>query len=135
MVTKAMRKLQFSINTNRPDGDLIQKENLQYTWKRMVEIADDHYEPGKFTTFPAYESTSSVVVLKSLVSGPRYAQNLHRNVIYKGGKVSSLTFSSFDSQNPEKLWEWMEGRRKNEPHPEQERLSYERVLIVIVSFC
>tara|TARA_B100000497_G_C7682745_1_gene413238 strand:- start:679 stop:2562 length:1884 start_codon:yes stop_codon:yes gene_type:complete len=108
---KATRKLRFSIATNWPYKQLIDKQNLQYTWKKMVEIADAHYEPGKFTSFPAYEWTSSVAVLKSLISGPPYAQNLHRNVIFKGGKVSGLPFSSFDSQNPEDLWEWMANQR------------------------
>ena len=110
-VIKAFRSLRTSIALNRPKKELIQRENLQDAWKRMVDIADQHYDPGTFTTFPAYEWTSSPGVLRSLVIGPKYAQNLHRNVIYKGGKVSPVPFSSFDSQNPEKLWEWMEVQR------------------------
>jgi len=108
----AMSNLRLSIGLNWPRKKLIQQNNLQDTWQRMVEIADAHYEPGTFTTFPAFEWTSSVGVKSSLVIGPRYAQNLHRNVIYKGGQVSSLPFSSFDSQNPERLWDWMELQRE-----------------------
>ena len=37
---------------------------------------------------------------------------MHRNVIFKGGKVAGLPFSSFDSQNPEDLWKWMEVQRE-----------------------
>ena len=110
-VKKAARNLRLSISLNWPYDELVQKENLQKTWAEMVEIADKHYEPGKFTTFPAYEWTSSVSVKKSLIIRPMYAQNLHRNVIFKGGKVSALPYSSFDSQNPEELWEWMEAQR------------------------
>ncbi len=111
VVRKAFRKLQFSMGTNWPYKELIKPKDLEHTWEKMVEIADQHYEPGTFTTFPAYEWTSSPAVYRSLIAGPRYAQNLHRNVIYKGGKVSGRPFSSFDSQNPELLWEWMEKQR------------------------
>ena len=75
-------------------------------------IRDRHYEPGKFTTFPAFEWTSSIAVYSSLISSSPYAQNLHRNVIFKGGKVSGIPFSSFDSQNPEDLWKWMDLQRQ-----------------------
>lgn len=112
VVKKAFRKFQFSIATNWPNKKLIQKKDLQYTWKQMVDAADRHYEPGTFTTFAAYEWTSSPAVFRSLVFGPRFAQNLHRNVIFKGGKVSALPFSSFSSQNPEDLWHWMDLQRK-----------------------
>lgn len=107
-VIKAFRRLQFSIGTNWPFEELIQPERLQNTWQRMVEAADRHYAPGTFTTFPAYEWTSSPAVY---LNWPQYAQNLHRNVIFKGGKVAGNVFSSFDSQNPEDLWKWMESQR------------------------
>lgn len=112
IVKKAMRKLQLSIATNWPIRELVEEKDLQYTWKKMVEIADNHYEPGTFTTFPAYEWTSSPAEYTSLIAGPRFARNLHRNVIYKGGKVSQRPFSSFDSQNPERLWDWMEHQQE-----------------------
>ena len=105
---KAFGKIGFSIATNWPYKELIRKDLLQNTWQKNIEAADRHYEPGKFTTFPAYEWTSSPA---KYLAWPQYAQNLHRNVIFKGGKVSGLPFSSFDSQNPEDLWKWMDLQR------------------------
>lgn len=110
----AVKKIRRSIAMNSPYEELIDPEVLKSTWKRIVEAADRHYVPGEFTTFPAFEWTSSIGVLTSLLSSSPYAQNLHRNVIFKGGKVSGLPFSSFDSQNPEDLWEWMELQRENQ---------------------
>ena len=73
-----------------------------------MEAADRHYEPGKFTTFPAYEWTSNPAPTFTL---KQYAQNLHRNVVFKGGKVSGIPFSAFNSQDPEDLWAWMDKER------------------------
>ncbi len=109
---KANRNLRLSIATNWPYQELITQDILQGTWQKIVEAADQHYEPGKFTTFPAFEWTSSIAVYSSLISSSPYAQNLHRNVIFKGGKVSGIPFSSFDSQNPEDLWKWMDLQRQ-----------------------
>lgn len=39
--------------------------------------------------------------------------NLHRNVIFRGAdKLPSMPFSRFHSQNPEGLWNWMDGLRE-----------------------
>ncbi len=105
---KAFGKIGFSLATSWPYKELIKGDVIQNTWEQIVAAADRHYEPGKFTTFPAYEWTSSPAVI---LNWPQYAQNMHRNVIFKGGKVSGIPFSSFDSQNPEDLWEWMELQR------------------------
>lgn len=40
------------------------------------------------------------------------SQNLHRCVIFKGSKVPDLPFSSFDSQDAEDLWTYLENARK-----------------------
>lgn len=107
---EAFGKIGTSLARNEPMSDLNNKEVNKTTWKRIVEIANQFYEPGKFTTFAAYEWTSSPSAndAKKL-----YARNLHRNVIYKSDNVSELPFTSFDSQNPEKLWEWMDKERAN----------------------
>ena len=105
---KAFGQIGFSIAMNMAYKSLIKADVIRSTWKKTVEAADEHYEPGTFTTFPAYEWTSS---LGEFFAKPQYAKNMHRNVIYKGGKVSGMPYSSFNSQNPEKLWEWMELQR------------------------
>ncbi len=107
---KAFGELGTGIATNAPNLSLIKKEDLQSTWAEMVASAERHNDPGKFTTFPAYEWTSSPGVNDA---EPEYARNLHRNVIFKGSKVPGLPFSSFDSQHPEDLWKWMETQRAN----------------------
>ena len=69
----------------------------------VVEIADRHYEPGKFTTFPGFEWTSN----------PDW-RNLHRVVFFKDSKnVPKQPMSAIDSDVPEELWKWMELQRSN----------------------
>jgi hypothetical protein len=72
-------------------------------WQREVEFANRNYQPGKFTTFIAYEWTS-------MGQGVTMA-NLHRNVIFKGNSAP-YPFTSFDSKKPEDLWNWLEAIRK-----------------------
>ena len=65
------------------------------TWARNIAAANENYQPGKFTTFLAYEWTS-------MPNG----QNLHRNVIFKGDKAP-LPFTSIDSNKPQDLWAYL----------------------------
>ena len=69
-------------------------------WREIVTAADRHYAPGKFTTFAAYEWTSSPD-----------GQTLHRNVIFADTEDLPLPFSAVDSQNPEDLWRYLERQR------------------------
>jgi hypothetical protein len=72
-------------------------------WRDSIEAADQHYIPGRFTTFAAYEYTSST----------DDRGNLHRNVVFRGtDKLPAVPFSRFHSQNPEGLWDWMDGLRE-----------------------
>jgi len=105
----AFGKIGLSMATSWPYKELLEKDIIQSTWQRIVAAADRHYDPGKFTTFPAFEWTSNPGVVMSI---PQYAQNMHRNVVFKGGKVSGVPFSAFNSQDPEDLWAWMD---KNMP--------------------
>lgn len=65
------------------------------TWARNIAAANSAYQPGKFTTFVAYEWTS-------MPSG----QNLHRNVIFRGASAPS-PFTAQDSTDPQDLWTWL----------------------------
>ncbi|HWM68638.1 MAG TPA: DUF3604 domain-containing protein [Steroidobacteraceae bacterium] len=70
------------------------------TWQREIEAANHNYQPGRFTTFIAYEWSSA----------PN-GSNLHRNIIFRGDTAPS-PFTALDSQKPEDLWAWLEQIRK-----------------------
>ena len=69
-------------------------------WQETISSVEARNDPGRFTTFIAYEYTS-------MPGG----QNLHRNVIFKGSGVIDLPFSSIESENPEDLWSVLEKER------------------------
>lgn len=72
----------------------------QSAWEREVAAANRYYEPGKFTTFIAYEWTA-------MIDGA----NLHRNVIFRGDKAPN-PFTSAHSAKPEDLWSFLHVIRK-----------------------
>lgn len=73
-------------------------------WVDTVAAAEQYNQPGEFTTFVAYEYTTS--------SDDR--GNLHRNVIFRDAdKLPAVPFSRFHDQNPEGLWDWMDNLRDN----------------------
>ena len=77
------------------------RDTHQSAWKDVAEAAERHNNPGEFTTFIAYEFTSS---------GPGQS-NLHRNIIFQDSKAPIQPFSLADSRNPEDLWDWMDNLR------------------------
>ena len=81
--------------------DLLDPEIVRVAWRSTIDAAERHNDPGAFTSFVGYEYTTS--------SGR--AENLHRNVIFRGSDVPDLPFSALDSANPEVLWAWMDGLR------------------------
>ena len=65
-------------------------------WDRVIDNAERHNEPGRFTTFIGYEWSSM----------PDTA-NLHRNVVFRDGAEAVrqvLPFSAMDGTDPEDLW-------------------------------
>lgn len=73
--------------------------NMKSVWQQYIATADKFNEPGRFTAMIGYEWTS--------VPG---GNNLHRNIMFRDGqdKASQIVpFSAWQSEDPEKLWEWM----------------------------
>jgi hypothetical protein len=87
------------------DGSLSRQEVLgvvRSAWEDTVDAADQFNDPGRFTTFAAYEYTTSSADMG----------NLHRNVIFEGTEnLPREPFSRAHSANPEDLWSWMDELR------------------------
>jgi hypothetical protein len=72
---------------------------MKSVWQQYTATAEKFNEPGRFTAMVGFEWTS--------VPG---GNNLHRNVLFRDGKTLAdqiLPFSAWQSEDPEKLWEWM----------------------------
>jgi len=80
--------------------DFYDETIIRSAWQEVVEAAERHNEPGKFTTFVGYEFTAS----------GKARENLHRNVIFRGAGPD-LPFSVLQSGNPEDLWDWLDTQR------------------------
>jgi hypothetical protein len=100
---EAYKEILAGISSGKEDPDLASDDIKKNIWREIVETADKYYEPGSFTTFPAFEWTSN----------PN-SQNLHRVVLFQNSSaVPEIPYSAMVSDKPEDLWTWMELQRKN----------------------
>jgi len=86
---------------NALEGD----DMLRTYWYMETAAAEKYNEPGLFTALIGYEWSSA----------PGGA-NLHRNIIFRDDKDMAdtiLPFSSYDSVDPEDLWEFLDAYEKN----------------------
>ena len=91
--------LEFAEDLNNNTARIPFGKTARSTWDFMTETADEYNDPGAFTAFIGYEWTSTPG-----------GNNLHRVVIFKDGADKAaqvVPFSSFDSADPEALWEYM----------------------------
>jgi len=83
--------------------DYIEESSFRHSvWEDVIANADRHNQPGKFTAFSGYEWTS-------IYNG------VHRVVIFKDSADSVrqvLPFSTLDSQDPERLWDYLSDYEK-----------------------
>ena len=96
----AFQKLFPYLNKSDKPDDLVNNDVMKSAWREIIDTANKHNDPGRFTTLIGYEYTS----------GPK-SQNLHRNVFFRGDTAPSLPFSRIMSPNPEDLWAWMDRLR------------------------
>jgi hypothetical protein len=76
-------------------------------WEREIEFAEEYNDPGTFTALIGFEWTS--------IATQENPGNLHRVVIFKDGADKArevIPFSTADSNDPEKLWEYMANYEK-----------------------
>jgi hypothetical protein len=76
------------------------KEGMSSAWALEIAAANNNYEPGKFTTFIAYEWTAN--------ADGKF--NLHRNVFFNSDHAP-MPFTSTDSNKPEDLWAYLDSVR------------------------
>jgi hypothetical protein len=94
---RAMFEVLEEIETNNPS--ITDKTITRSAWEESITIADQYNAPGKFTAFIGFEWTS-------MPEG----NNLHRVVVFRDDANEARTvlpFSSFDSEDPEDLWQFM----------------------------
>ena len=84
-----------------PNPVLFNRAQEADVWGEIVATADRHYAPGQFTTFAAFEWTSST---------PDFG-NLHRVVVFEGTDDLPHPYSRVDSIHPEDLWSYLEAQR------------------------
>jgi Protein of unknown function (DUF3604) len=76
-------------------------ETTESAWKQILAAAEAHYQPGKFTTIPAFEWSSA----------PQ-GGNLHRNVFFRDTNVPPRPMGAAEFSQPEQLWEWLASLEK-----------------------
>jgi hypothetical protein len=72
---------------------------MKSVWQQYTATAEKYNEPGRFSAMIGYEWTAV----------PK-GNNLHRNIMFRDGKDRAdqmFPFSSWQSEDPEKLWAWM----------------------------
>ncbi|WP_040357103.1 DUF3604 domain-containing protein [Colwellia piezophila] len=100
----AFFELLATVNSNSPNKDFITEAIRKPIWHDIVDAAERHNDPGKFTSFIGWEWSS-------LPNG----SNLHRIIFMKeGGEIGKkfLPYSSFESNKPEDLWKFLDKTEK-----------------------
>ena len=83
------------LNLGAPEKKVL--EAARTIWRRIVEIAASHNDPGRCTTLNGFEWTPTPGGV-----------NLHRVIIFRGDDVPEIPLSNYETGHPEQLWEWLE---------------------------
>ena len=77
------------------------EEVVKSGWKSVIAAAEQHYQPGVFSTLIGFEWTFV-----------RDGGNLHRNILFRDSTVPAFPMSRYDADSEEKLWTWLEQQEK-----------------------
>jgi hypothetical protein len=69
-------------------------------WERIIDAAETHNDPGKFTALIGFEFSPFPT-----------GDNMHRVVVFRDDKQKAIQvkpISAFDSNDPEDLWKWLQ---------------------------
>lgn len=72
-------------------------ETTKNAWSIELEAAETHYEPGKFTTFAAYEWTLGAADF-----------HIHRNIIFRDMKVPDYPISALEATDGESILSYLD---------------------------
>ena len=91
---------EFILDATSNSPRLDEPEFEMSVWTDIIDAAEAHNDPGKFTALIGYE-----------YSPFPDGDNLHRVVVFRDGKAEAgqvKPFSAFDSEDPEDLWVWLQ---------------------------
>jgi len=103
--TEVFGELIGFVNTLKPPPSLNSEKVNRSVWTEIMDAAERHYDPGKFTTFLGWEWSSTPA-----------GANLHRVIFIREGKANGakfLPYTSFNSPKPEELWKWLDATSKD----------------------
>jgi hypothetical protein len=72
-------------------------ETTKSGWQVVINAAEEHNEPGKFTAFIGFEWSAAPG-----------GGNMHRNVMFRDRVAPKLPLSSFETNKVEELWAWLQ---------------------------
>ena len=93
--------MKWALDGMLPGVDPLKEPSINFeVWGRQADLADQYNRPGRFTALIGFEWTTTV-----------NSKNLHRVVVLRDDSDKAtqvIPFSSWQSPDPEKLWDWMD---------------------------
>jgi len=98
--------MKWALDGMLPGRDPLNEPSINAdVWQRQARAADEYNDPGNFTALIGFEWTTT-----------NNSKNLHRVVILRDDATRAtqvIPFSSWQSPDPEKLWDWLEAYERD----------------------